>query len=61
MNRCVTYLVDTGNFFSDTDVTDSNRVAVIGPTVLQTLFAPSAECKRHAGYGDRADDSNKRK
>ena len=34
--------VDTGNFFSDTDVTNSNRVAVIGPTVLQTLFAPSA-------------------
>jgi putative ABC transport system permease protein len=33
--------VDTGNFFSDTDVTNSNRVAVIGPTVLQTLFAPS--------------------
>ncbi len=35
--------IDTGNFFSDTDVTDSNRVAVIGPTVLQTLFAPSAD------------------
>jgi putative ABC transport system permease protein len=34
--------IDTGNFFSDTDVTNSNRVAVIGPTVLQTLFAPSA-------------------
>jgi putative ABC transport system permease protein len=34
--------IDTGNFFSDTDVSDSNRVAVIGPTVLQTLFAPSA-------------------
>ena len=33
--------VDTGNFFSDTDVSNSNRVAVIGPTVLQTLFAPS--------------------
>jgi putative ABC transport system permease protein len=35
--------IDTGNFFSDTDVTDSNRVAVIGPTVLQTLFAPSVD------------------
>lgn len=32
-----------GNFFSDTDVTDSNLVAVIGPTVLQDLFAPSTE------------------
>jgi len=35
--------IDTGSFVSDTDVTDSNRVAVIGPTVLQTLFAPSAD------------------
>jgi putative ABC transport system permease protein len=34
--------VADGNFFSDTDNTDSNLVAVIGPTVLQTLFAPSA-------------------
>ena len=34
--------IDTGSFFSDTDVTASNRVAVIGPTVLQDLFAPSA-------------------
>ncbi len=34
--------IDTGNFFSDTDNAVSNRVAVIGPTVLQTLFAPSA-------------------
>ncbi len=35
--------VADGNFFSDTDVTDSNLVAVIGPTVLQNLFAPSAD------------------
>ena len=34
--------VDTGSFFTDTDVTNSNLVAVIGPTVLQDLFAPSA-------------------
>jgi putative ABC transport system permease protein len=34
--------VDTGVFISDTDVTNSNRVAVIGPTVLQSLFASSA-------------------
>jgi putative ABC transport system permease protein len=34
--------IDTGVFVSDTDVTNSNRVAVIGPTVLQNLFAPSA-------------------
>jgi len=34
--------VDTGNFISDTDNAESNRVAVIGPTVLQDLFAPSA-------------------
>jgi putative ABC transport system permease protein len=33
--------IDTGNFISDTDNAESNRVAVIGPTVLQTLFAPS--------------------
>jgi putative ABC transport system permease protein len=35
--------VADGNFFTDTDVTDSNLVAVIGPTVLQNLFAPSAD------------------
>jgi len=35
--------IDTGNFVSDTDVSNSNRVAVIGPTVLQTLFAPSTD------------------
>jgi putative ABC transport system permease protein len=35
--------IDTGSFVSDTDVTNSNRVAVIGPTVLQTLFAPSTD------------------
>jgi putative ABC transport system permease protein len=27
-----------GNFFTDTDVANSNRVAVLGPTVLQDLF-----------------------
>jgi putative ABC transport system permease protein len=31
--------VADGSFFSDQDVTDGNRVAVIGPTVLQDLFA----------------------
>jgi len=35
--------VSDGSFFTDTDVTDSNLVAVIGPTVLQSLFAPSAD------------------
>ncbi|HUC31254.1 MAG TPA: ABC transporter permease [Candidatus Paceibacterota bacterium] len=35
--------IDTGNFFTDTDVADSNTVAVIGPTVLQNLFAPSVD------------------
>jgi putative ABC transport system permease protein len=35
--------VDTGNFFSDTDSANSNLVAVIGPTVLQDLFAPSTD------------------
>jgi putative ABC transport system permease protein len=35
--------VATGDFFTDTDVADSNLVAVIGPTVLQNLFAPSAD------------------
>jgi putative ABC transport system permease protein len=34
--------IDTGNFISDTDVSEANKVAVIGPTVLQNLFAPSA-------------------
>jgi len=33
--------VDTGAFITDTDVSASNRIAVIGPTVLQDLFAPS--------------------
>ncbi|HUC01866.1 MAG TPA: ABC transporter permease [Candidatus Paceibacterota bacterium] len=32
--------IDTGSFVSDTDNTNSNLVAVIGPTVLQDLFAP---------------------
>src|SRR5580698_3625773 len=31
--------VADGVFVSDQDVTDGNRIAVIGPTVLQTLFA----------------------
>jgi putative ABC transport system permease protein len=35
--------IDTGVFVSDTDMTNSNRVAVIGPTVLQSLFAPSVD------------------
>lgn len=30
--------IDQGAFITDTDVTVSNRVAVIGPTVLQDLF-----------------------
>ena len=30
--------VAQGVFVTDTDVADSNRIAVIGPTVLQTLF-----------------------
>lgn len=34
--------VADGNWFTNTDVTDSNLVAVIGPTVLQDLFAPNA-------------------
>jgi putative ABC transport system permease protein len=33
--------IDTGNFITDSDVANSNRIAVIGPTVLQALFAPS--------------------
>lgn len=35
--------IDTGAFITDTDVTNSNRVAVIGPTILQELFAPSTD------------------
>jgi putative ABC transport system permease protein len=35
--------IDTGVFITDTDVANSNRIAVIGPTVLQSLFAPSAD------------------
>jgi putative ABC transport system permease protein len=35
--------IDTGNFITDTDNTNSNRIAVIGPTVLQALFAPSTD------------------
>jgi putative ABC transport system permease protein len=34
--------MDQGSFITDSDVTSANRIAVIGPTVLQTLFAPSA-------------------
>jgi putative ABC transport system permease protein len=30
--------VGAGSFFTDTDVTSANRVAVLGPTVLQDLF-----------------------
>lgn len=33
--------IDTGAFITNTDVAASNLVAVIGPTVLQDLFAPS--------------------
>ena len=32
--------VDQGVFITDTDVTDGNRIAVIGPTILQTLWNP---------------------
>ncbi|HVM76914.1 MAG TPA: ABC transporter permease [Candidatus Paceibacterota bacterium] len=32
--------IDEGSFISDTDNADANRVAVIGPTVLQTLWNP---------------------
>ena len=35
--------IDTGAFITDTDVSNSNRIAVIGPTVLQDLFAPSTD------------------
>jgi putative ABC transport system permease protein len=34
--------LDQGSFITDADVTSANRIAVIGPTVLQTLFAPAA-------------------
>jgi putative ABC transport system permease protein len=34
--------MDEGSFVTDSDVSSANRIAVIGPTVLQTLFAPSA-------------------
>jgi putative ABC transport system permease protein len=34
--------LDQGSFVTDSDVSSANRIAVIGPTVLQTLFAPSA-------------------
>ena len=30
--------IDQGNFFTDADVSSGNRVAVLGPTVLQDLF-----------------------
>ncbi|MDE2018987.1 MAG: ABC transporter permease [Patescibacteria group bacterium] len=33
--------IDQGNFITDQDVAESNRIAVIGPTVLQTLWNPS--------------------
>jgi len=32
-----------GNFFSDTDVTNRSKVAVIGPTVVNDLFASGTE------------------
>jgi putative ABC transport system permease protein len=35
--------IDTGAFVTDADVSNSNRIAVIGPTVLQNLFAPSTD------------------
>jgi len=35
--------VAQGNFITDADNAASNRVVVIGPNVLQTLFAPSAD------------------
>ncbi len=31
--------MDQGSFFANTDVTDSNRVAVLGPNALQALFS----------------------
>jgi putative ABC transport system permease protein len=33
--------VAQGVFITDTDVSDSNRIAIIGPTVLQALWNPS--------------------
>jgi putative ABC transport system permease protein len=35
--------VDDGNFFTDDDVTASNKVAVIGPTVVTDLFSDGSE------------------
>ncbi len=34
--------LDQGSFVTDADVSSANRVAVLGPNMLQTLFAPSA-------------------
>jgi putative ABC transport system permease protein len=34
--------IDQGNFITDTDVSKSDKVAVIGPTVLQDLFGGNA-------------------
>jgi len=34
--------IDQGSFINDADVTASNRIAVIGPTVLQELFGRNA-------------------
>jgi putative ABC transport system permease protein len=34
--------IDQGNFINDADVAASNRIAVIGPTVLQDLFGGNA-------------------
>jgi len=34
--------VDQGSFITDSDVSSANRVAVLGPNALQTLFASSA-------------------
>jgi putative ABC transport system permease protein len=33
--------VDQGSFITDADVTSANRIAVLGPNALQTLFAPA--------------------
>jgi putative ABC transport system permease protein len=35
--------VNDGNFFTDSDVTVSNKVAVIGPTVVTDLFSDGSE------------------
>ncbi|HWC57933.1 MAG TPA: ABC transporter permease [Candidatus Paceibacterota bacterium] len=35
--------VSEGNFFSESDVTSSNKVAVIGPTVASDLFADGSD------------------